>query len=131
MQNFTDKTAEQFYKKFYADIWSHFNSENYDKYYDKSVQAYSEDLTLNYDMLLAHLKNCGERYAYATAKYHKITAPSTNRIKVWMTQTAYTADDKPVMHLETIVTYEIVNDKIKRLWFMWDSPGTDVMEVLK
>lgn len=71
MENFTDKTAAQFYKKFYDDILSHFNNKNFDQYYDKSVQAYSEDLVLNYDMLLAHLNDCRERYAYAKTIYHR------------------------------------------------------------
>jgi hypothetical protein len=129
MESFDNQSPEIFYKKLYEEVWENFNDKNFSQYYDQSVKAYSEDLILNYAKLLEHLHHCKKIYAYVKANYHKITAITPNRFKVWMTQVAYDLDRRPILQLETIVTYEVIRGKIQRLWFMWDSPVNEIVEV--
>ena len=120
-------TAIQYITNMYQQVWHPLSLEGFQRYYDKNIIGQTGKITLCYDELCEHLRLSGQRFAYLQPNFHNIMSIADNRVVAWFTQIAMTHEGTEAFRLNTMANYEIKDDKITRVEFMWDKPVDFVM----
>ena len=122
--------ASTYLTKLYTEVWQPFSLEKFNEYYDKKIVGQSGQVTLSFDEVYEHLRLCAEQYSHLKPVFHNIMAAGDGRILAWLSQTVMHHDGSQAYQINTMANYQLKNDKIIRVEFMWDKPIGLVMENL-
>lgn len=111
--------ASEFVKKMYDAVWRHLSVEQFDNYYSPSVIGRSGKTVIHFDDIKQHLTRISKQYREIVPDFHRIMA-ADNLITVWFTQHGIGFDGQEHLCIETMVTYEVKDEKICNLWFIWN-----------
>ena len=125
-----NKDAQDYFTKLYTQVWQTLSLEKFKEHYDQKVVGQTGQVTLSFEEIYEHLRLCGERYSHLEAQFHNIQAVGDDRLLAWFTQTAMNHYGTKAYQINTMANYQIKNDKIVRVEFMWDKPVDFVMENL-
>lgn len=119
----SDNSLAKFFKNMYMNVWHPLDAEAFSRFYDASVIGYSGDTLIRFDDIERHIGNLKQQYQQLNPIIHR-TLETGNQLTVWMTQHGIDYQGEEKAQLETMVTYEVVDEKIHRLWFVWNVDAT-------
>jgi DNA-binding CsgD family transcriptional regulator len=120
----TQVEAVDFVHEFYFSIWAALNPKKLEQYYSKDVIAHSGNNTFGYSEIVKHINNLKKSFTHVVPNFHNIMALE-NQIVVWVTQNAIAKKGENIV-LESMIIYEVVNNKIIKIGFMWSKPFEQV-----
>ena len=118
------KQSTEFVKKMYSSIWRPCDHSQLSNYYSTDVIGYSGEVQINYNDIEQHIKNFKKQCKEIIPDFHRILNAG-DQVTVWFTQHPIGLNGEELFELETMVTYEIIDNKIQKVWFAWSVDASE------
>lgn len=127
---YNNKQALEFSQRLYQDVFHKFDLKGLANYYHKDTKWHSCDIELDYETQYDYFRDLSNAGVYSKPDILKVV-PSEKGLITWVIHNHFTADEKKILSVNTMVNIELKDDKISHIDFMWDLPTNFVMPKVK